>query len=236
MTRLKKRFESRATHYSVEHPELRGESIGGISPRLHGWNFYFSVLVVFAVFEPTPPALLKRMASLTATQEFGAMLDRKDVLRDFRKHFFIPSKGSLKSKKLSRSSPDEHEEPCIYLCGNSLGLQPRRTPERIQEHLSTWAQKGVTGHFREHEDAHLKPFLHVDEQAAEMMAPIVGASAQEVAVMESLTANLHLMLSCFYSPTNERYKIILENKAFPSDHVRSNFRNIHASILHLGHS
>ena len=110
-------------------------------------------------------------------------------------------------------------EKCIYLCGNSLGLQPKRTSERIQEHLATWAQKGVLGHFWEHEDAHLRPFLNVDEQAAELMAPVVGAQSSEVAVMETLTANLHLMMCSFYRPTKERYKIILESKAFPSDYV-----------------
>ena len=83
----------------------------------------------------------------------------------------------------------------------------------------TWAQKGVLGHFWEHTDATLNPFLHVDDQAAEMMAPIVGAQKEEVAVMETLTANLHFMLSSFYRPTKEKYKIILEKRAFPSDHV-----------------
>ena len=121
---------------------------------------------------------------------------------------------------------EEDADPCIYFCGNSLGLQPKRTSERIQEHLATWAQKGVLGHFWEHEDARLRPFLHVDDQAAEMMAPVVGAQKEEVAVMETLTANLHQMLTSFYRPTSERYKIILESKAFPSDHVRTSISNL----------
>lgn len=114
----------------------------------------------------------------------------------------------------------EHElQPCIYLCGNSLGLQPRRTSDRINEHLQGWATKGVFGHFFEHEGTTLPPWLHIDDAAAEKIAPLVGASMSEVAIMETLTANLHLLMASFYKPTKEKFKIILEGKAFPSDHV-----------------
>ena len=78
----------------------------------------------------------------------------------------------------------------------------------------------MLGHFTEHEDFSLPSFIHTDETAAEMMASLVGASREEVAVMETLTANLHFLMSSFYRPTKEKYKIILEGKAFPSDHVR----------------
>lgn len=118
------------------------------------------------------------------------------------------------------SEEDKVAEPCIYLCGNSLGLQPRRTAERVSAHLSAWAKKAVTGHMTGHDDSELPPFLHVDEVAAEKMAPIVGALKSEVAVMETLTANLHFLMASFYRPSKEKYKIILEGKAFPSDHVR----------------
>ena len=110
-------------------------------------------------------------------------------------------------------------EPSIYFCGNSLGLQPRRTSQRISSHLLAWASKGVLGHFTEHDDSPLPPFLDIDDTAAEFMAPIVGAKKSEVAVMETLTANLHLLMASFYQPTKERYKIVMEGKAFPSDHV-----------------
>lgn len=114
-------------------------------------------------------------------------------------------------------------EPCIYLCGNSLGLQPFRISERVNSHLSAWAYKAVTGHFTQHEDSPLPPFLDADDVAAEKIAPLVGALKSEVAVMETLTANLHLLMASFYSPTKEKYKIVLEGKAFPSDHVRKDF-------------
>ncbi|KAL8699581.1 MAG: hypothetical protein Q9201_005928 [Fulgogasparrea decipioides] len=80
--------------------------------------------------------------------------------------------------------------------------------------------KGVFGHFKAHEDSEIPAFVDIDDVAAQRMAPIVGASASEVAVMETLTANLHLMMASFYRPTEERYKIVLEGKAFPSDHIR----------------
>lgn len=117
------------------------------------------------------------------------------------------------------SSSDQKCEPCIYFCGNSLGLQPRRTAERISSHLSAWATKGVTGHFTAHDDCELPAFLNIDDVAAEKMAPLVGAMKSEVAVLETLTANLHVLMASFYRPTKDRYKIVLEGKAFPSDHV-----------------
>lgn len=70
-----------------------------------------------------------------------------------------------------------------------------------------------------HDDALLPPYLHVDDAGSKLLAPIVGASPSEVAIMGTLTGNLHILMSSFYRPTKERHKIILEGKAFPSDHV-----------------
>lgn len=117
-------------------------------------------------------------------------------------------------------SGDDAEAKCVYLCGNSLGLQPKRTSTRISQYLSTWATQGVQGHFKPLEDSPLPTWVDVDAKAAQLIAPIVGASESEVAVMQTLTANLHLLMSAFYRPDiNGRHKIILERKAFPSDHV-----------------
>lgn len=101
-----------------------------------------------------------------------------------------------------------------------MGLQPFRLRERVNDHLSAWAIKGVAGHFAHHEDSSLPPFFDVDDVTAEKMAPLVGALKSEVALMETLTANLHLLMASFYCPSKEKYKIMLEGKAFPSDHVR----------------
>jgi kynureninase len=159
-----------------------------------------------------------------SSKEYAELQDAKDSLQHFRKDFIIPTKADLKRKTLARpateASPEDQEE-CIYLCGNSLGLQPRLTQKRIEACLAQWSTKAVLGHFVEHDDSPLAPFLHTDDATARLMAPIVGASESEVAVMGQLTANLLLMLASFYRPTKQRYKIILESKTFPSDYVCS---------------
>lgn len=151
-------------------------------------------------------------------------LDKGDPLQHLRREFLVPTKADLKRETLARSAGESLEE-AIYLCGNSLGLQPCRTRELVDSFLSAWATKNVYGHFVGHKDSSLAPFLHVDDEAAKLMAPIVGAEEDEVAVMGTLTANLHMLMAAFYKPTKERYKIILEGKAFPSDHV-CNFDSI----------
>ncbi|GKT73912.1 kynureninase 1 [Colletotrichum tofieldiae] len=154
-------------------------------------------------------------------------LDQQDALRHTRDEFVIPTKQEITSKTLAKKGTKDEgstaasagQQKCTYLCGNSLGLQPKRTAVRIQQYLSTWATQGVQGHFKPLEDSPLPTWLDVDAKAAKMMAPIVGADESEVAVMQTLTANLHLLLAAFYKPLKEgRHKIILESKAFPSDH------------------
>ncbi|KAJ5747547.1 uncharacterized protein N7511_009243 [Penicillium nucicola] len=152
-------------------------------------------------------------------KEYAEALDAQDPLRSFRDEFIIPSKKDLKRKTLAADEGNEEADPrCIYLCGNSLGVQPHSTRKYIEQYLRAWATKGVTGHFVPHEDELLPPFVDVDSAAAKLMAPVVGASQNEVAVMGTLTANLHLLMASFYRPTQEKFKIILEGKAFPSDH------------------
>ncbi|KAI2642765.1 kynureninase 1 [Xylaria nigripes] len=151
-------------------------------------------------------------------------LDDVDGLHTLRTEFHIPTKADVKRKTLSAGDHDrninvDETTPCTYLCGNSLGLQPKRTATRIQQYLTTWATQGVQGHFKPLEDSPLPTWLDADQQAAKLMAPIVGAEETEVAVMQTLTANLHLLMAAFYRPDpNGRHKIILESKAFPSDH------------------
>ncbi|KAF7586011.1 Kynureninase (L-kynurenine hydrolase) [Aspergillus hancockii] len=165
------------------------------------------------------------------TREYAESLDAQDPLRQLRDEFIIPSKKDLKRKTLDvNDNLDDSSDPrSIYLCGNSLGLQPRNTRKYLEYYLRTWATKGVTGHFTPHDDQLLPPFVDVDDAGAKLMAPIVGALESEVAVMETLTANLHLLMASFYQPTTDKYKIILEGKAFPSDHyaVESQIRHHH---------
>ncbi|KAK6610615.1 kynureninase [Botrytis cinerea] len=164
------------------------------------------------------------------SREYAVSQDAQDPLRHIRNEFLIPSTADLQAKTLSSlesriSSPGD---PCVYLCGNSLGLQPRTTSTRIEQYFKTWATQGVFGHFKPLSDSPLPTWLHVDSSASENIAPIVGAQPSEVNVMQTLTANLHLLMSAFYNPDiNGRHKIILESKAFPSDHyaVESQIRH-----------
>lgn len=159
------------------------------------------------------------------SEEFARQEDDKDPLSKLRQEFNIPTKGDLRNEKYgfigreadSHSADDDHEE-AIYFCGNSLGLQPRRTKEYVSRYLDTWASKGVFGHFTDYEGG-LPPWLHLDDVIKEQTAKLVGALPSEVVIMETLTANLHLLMASFYKPTKERWKIIIEGKAFPSDHV-----------------
>lgn len=131
------------------------------------------------------------------TLAFAQQFDRQDKLAHFRNRFLIP----------------QHEgRDAIYFTGNSLGLQPKTTATYLQEVLNDWAQLGVEGFFQA-KDA----WLHYHESLLEPLGNIVGALPHEVVPMNALTVNIHLLLATFYRPTQERFKIICEAKAFPSD-------------------
>ena len=116
----------------------------------------------------------------------------------WRHHFHVPP------------GPDGNDS--IYLCGNSLGLQPKRTAEILQEELEDWARLGVEGHFHAR-----RPWYSYHEQVSESLARLVGALPHEVVAMNGLTTNLHLLMASFYRPTSERFRIVIEAGAFPSD-------------------
>ena len=125
-------------------------------------------------------------------------LDEQDGLKRFREKFHIPLK--------------KDGSPFIYLCGNSLGLQPKSTKDYINQELEDWKNYGVEGHF------HAKhPWMPYHEFLEKTMANVVGAHPHEVVVMNTLSVNLHLMMVSFYRPTSSRHKIIIEKDAFPSD-------------------
>ncbi|KAI1971793.1 Kynureninase (L-kynurenine hydrolase) [Ophidiomyces ophidiicola] len=152
------------------------------------------------------------------TREYAQSLDAQDALRTFRDEFIIPSKADLKRETLAIPEGESPSEDCIYLCGNSLGIQPKNTRTYVDRLLQTWATKGVLGHFVRLEDSPFPPYMEFDDTAAKLMADVVGALPSEVAVMNTLTGNLHLLMASFYRPTKQKYKVIIEGKAFPSDH------------------
>lgn len=141
------------------------------------------------------------------SKEFASAIDEKDPFRKFRQEFNFPETGSSSTRRTPGSE-------ALYFCGNSLGLQPKRAQSYVQEELDKWAKYGVEGHFKTD-----KPWVTVDETVKDKMAAVVGAKSVEVAVMNSLTTNLHLMMVPFYRPDKNRYKILIEGKAFPSDYV-----------------
>ena len=170
--------------------------------------------------EVTTPVVTKHAFPDHAnTADYARSLDSTDPLRDFRNKFLIPSKKSLKTTSLSKPKQNDDNDPGTYLCGNSLGLQPKCMSQFIQAQLDTWSSINVYGHFRELENSPLKPWQSLAEIAAEKCSRIVGALPEEVAIENTLSVNLHLLMASFYRPTASRNKILLEWKAFPSDHV-----------------
>jgi kynureninase len=129
--------------------------------------------------------------------ECAARLDAADTLAGFRQQFHMP--------------PHRDGEK-IYLCGNSLGLQPRAAERLLIEELEDWRRLGVEGHFEAR-----RPWMSYHEQFAAPLARVVGAEPDEVVCMNTLTVNLHLMMASFYRPSAERYRLIIERPAFPSD-------------------
>ncbi|KAH8824809.1 pyridoxal phosphate-dependent transferase [Flagelloscypha sp. PMI_526] len=118
------------------------------------------------------------------------------------------------NKEIGATLCDDPDGPCTYLCGNSLGLVSKLSTARVQEELSAWTARGVVGHFSH---PHKRPWVSYQDNAHPYLGELVGASEQEVACMSTLTANLHLMMNSFYKPTLNRYKILCEARAFPSD-------------------
>jgi kynureninase len=131
------------------------------------------------------------------TRQFAQQLDTQDELKQYRNEFIFPQHNG---------------KNVIYFTGNSLGLQPKRTKQYVDEVMNDWANLAVEGHF--YAD---KPWWDYHERFANPLSELVGAKPSEVTVMNTLTVNLHLLMVSFYRPTKTRYKIICEEKAFPSD-------------------
>ena len=130
---------------------------------------------------------------------FAESLDRADPLRRFRDQFAMPV-----PKRAAEST---------YLDGDSLGLQPRAARDMVLAELDRWADNGGRGHFETD-----RPWVPYHQLLAEPMGRLTGALPTEVVTMNGLTVNLHLLMVSFYRPTASRYKILIEDHAFPSDH------------------
>jgi len=143
-------------------------------------------------------------------EDFARRLDLDDPLRGFRERFHLPL--------------DKNGDPFIYFAGNSLGLMPKAARRMVEEDLDHWAKFAVDAHH-----ATDTPWYSYHEPLREPMARLVGAEPVEVVCMNSLTVNLHLMMATFYRPTPSRFKILMEEPAFPSDTYA-----IKTQIIHRG--
>lgn len=144
------------------------------------------------------PYNFRAMLDYQADESCALQFDEHDPLRGYRDRFHVPLR------------PDG--SPVIYLCGNSLGLQPKAARELVEQELDDWARLGVDAHFEGR-----RPWFPYHEIFRELGARLVGGRPGEVVMMNSLTVNLHLMMVSFYRPTRERFKIVMEDAAFPSD-------------------
>jgi kynureninase len=146
----------------------------------------------------------------SADETFAREMDAQDPLRDFREQFYLPL--------------GKNGKPLIYFAGNSLGLMPKSARAIVEEELNNWAKLGVDAHH-----AAGTPWYSYHEALRETTARLVGAKPVEVICMNSLTVNLHLMIATFYRPTKSRFKILMEEPAFPSDTYA-----IKTQIMHHG--
>ncbi|KAL9939053.1 hypothetical protein V8E36_001866 [Tilletia maclaganii] len=182
----------------------------------------------------------------TADRHIATLLDQSDALAPLRKEYNLPTWSGLQAAlarnkssssdgpESSTTSREDGGDEALYLCGNSLGPQARRSRELVQRELDVWASVGVLGHF---DHPHGQPWVRADDICVRLMADIVGAKPVEVAAMGALTGNLHSLLATFYRPSSldsstplpkdgsiqrsgekkRRHKIVYEWKAFPSD-------------------
>ena len=132
-----------------------------------------------------------------ATLASALQKDENDILNGYRSQFYFPQhKG----------------KDTIYFCGNSLGLQSKNVASAIQQELDDWQQVAIGGYLNAK-----NPWLYYQHNFQKPLSAIVGCYEEEVTVMNTLTVNLHLMMLSFYHPTKEKYRVIMEAGAFPSD-------------------
>ncbi len=126
-------------------------------------------------------------------------LDSADNLSDCKEWYVFPK-------------DDKGNNNTLYFTGNSLGLLPKSSRVMVEEELDAWARLAVDGHFHKE-----RPWVTYHQNIAADLAEIIGAKETEVCAMNTLTVNLHFLMVSFYKPTKERFKILLDEHAFPSD-------------------
>ncbi len=125
--------------------------------------------------------------------EQARQLDAQDGLRNFRDEFYLPETG-------------------LYFDGNSLGLLSRPAEQRLRQAIDDWKRLGIDG-FTQGQ----APWFYLAEELAALLAPLVGAAADEVIAANSTSVNLHQILATFYKPEGKRTRIVIDEYAFPTD-------------------
>ena len=146
--------------------------------------------------------------------DFARQLDKSDEFAPFRNEFCFPSLKKI--KQVSNKSNGLHDSDCndlVYFAGNSLGLMAKRSSDYVNRELTKWSDIGVLGH----EKGEL-PWVSCENYTVKYLADLLGCAEDEVVCMNNLTSNMHLLLSSFYRPTSDRFKLAIEGGAFPSDH------------------
>ena len=116
----------------------------------------------------------------------------------------------------------------IYFCGNSLGLQHKSVRERINKHLDQWKNSAVESHFSGD-----YPWIKIQDDIKLILKDLLGCDTSELAIMNALTVNLHLLMVSFFKPSKNRNKILIEDNAFSSDRY---VVNSHLKINNLDES
>ena len=145
------------------------------------------------------------MTTADLSERAARAMDALDKLAPMRSEFLIPTVSSALGREGDAS-------PCVYLTGNSLGLQPQGVRDAMERELEDWARFAVEGHLHARD-----PWLPYHESLRGPLSRLVGAMEHEVVAMNTLTVNLHLLMLSFYRPTPERHLIVIEDTAFPSD-------------------
>ncbi len=156
---------------------------------------------------------------MNSSLEYAELLDSQDNLKHLRSSFYIPRKNGKEN---------------IYFCGHSLGLQPKETENFVLQELTDWKNMAVLGHFEAK-----NPWYYYHEYLNKQLSNLVGALNEEVVSMNSLTVNLHLLLTSFYKPSNKKTKIMIDTPCFPSDryainsHIKLHNLNIKEALIEL---
>ncbi len=98
-------------------------------------------------------------------------------------------------------------DTCTYLVSNSLGAMPASVPSRLQEYADAWRSHGVR--------AWAKGWWEMPVTVGDVVAPLIGATPQEVGIVPTVTLAQATVLSAV-PITAQRNEIVMTELDFPS--------------------